>query len=323
MEILVPAAGLSTRYPNMRPKYLLYDYKSEIMLKNAVEQFIGTEHTVTVGILEEHAKRYDALDHIKHNLPNVNVIVLPERTKGPADTVYQILKNFEKGSNFTFLVKDCDSFFTHDVYAGNYICVSGIYQHETLHKLNAKSFVQYNDQGIITDIIEKRVVSDTFCVGGYKFDSSVRYMQAFERLSRKTDEIFVSHIIQDMMARGDTFVTNHVRDYVDVGTAEEWHKFNNKPVIFCAIDGTLIKAQSRFGKNSYYTKPTVLEENYKIIKKHHEEGSQIFFVTAREPQYEDVTRCMLRDLGFDNAVIICGVNNSARWVINDYNEANP
>ena len=63
MEILVPAAGLSTRYPNMRPKYLLYDYKSDLMLKNAISQFEGTKHSVTVGILEEHVTRYDALEH--------------------------------------------------------------------------------------------------------------------------------------------------------------------------------------------------------------------------------------------------------------------
>ena len=134
MEILVPAAGLSTRYPNMRPKYLLYDYKSDLMLKNAVSQFIETGHRITVGILQVHDQQFNAVEHIKNAIPNVNVIVLPEFTKGPADTVYQMLKWFDK-EDFEFLVKDCDSFFTHDIPSGNYVCVSNIASHETLHKL--------------------------------------------------------------------------------------------------------------------------------------------------------------------------------------------
>ena len=90
MEILVPAAGLSTRYPNMRPKYLLYDYKSDIMVKNAVEQFIGTDHHITIGVLEEHDKKYHSMSHIHHGIPNAVVHVLENQTKGPADTIYQM-----------------------------------------------------------------------------------------------------------------------------------------------------------------------------------------------------------------------------------------
>ena len=31
MEIILPAAGLSTRFPNMRPKFTLTDYKGMMM----------------------------------------------------------------------------------------------------------------------------------------------------------------------------------------------------------------------------------------------------------------------------------------------------
>ena len=33
MEIILPAAGLSTRFPNMRPKFTLTDYKGMICLR--------------------------------------------------------------------------------------------------------------------------------------------------------------------------------------------------------------------------------------------------------------------------------------------------
>lgn len=326
MEIIVPAAGLSTRFPNTRPKYLLYDYKHTLMFRNAVEPYYRKAHKIHVGILREHADKYDAREHILGSMPNANVITIEERTKGPAHTVYEILKVATKDFSFdiSFLVKDCDSFFTHEHMEGNFICVSKIDQHETLNRLASKSFVRYNDQGIVTDIVEKNVVSDTFCVGGYAFASSDAFAASYMKLSRNaTSEIYVSHIIQDMILNSATFSLCPVSDYVDVGTAEDWHKYNNKPVIFCDIDGTLVKAQSRFGKYNYNSDPIVLEENYKLIKQHHDNGSQVIFVTAREPFYRPETIKMLTKLGFKNVQIIMGVNNSSRVVINDYNDANP
>ena len=49
----MPCAGLSTRFPNMRPKYLLSDYNNRLMIENAAKNFIG-KYNVTIAILKEH-----------------------------------------------------------------------------------------------------------------------------------------------------------------------------------------------------------------------------------------------------------------------------
>ena len=41
------------------------------------------------------------------------------------------------------------------------------------------------------------------------------------------------------------FLEKQITNYVDVGTAEDWFEYNDRPVIFCDIDGTLIKAQPK------------------------------------------------------------------------------
>lgn len=322
MEIIVPAAGLSTRFPNSRPKYLLFDYEHNIMLRNAVAPFIKN-NSVTIGILKEHADKHNAIEYIKNELPSIGIVVLDEPTKGPADTVYQIIRRMNKGDNFEFLVKDCDSFFNHSYKKGNYVCTSRIDQHEVLKKLHAKSFVQYNEQEIITNIIEKNVVSDTFCVGGYKFESSHKYIESFSKLSERTTELFVSHVIQDLIMNGSTFVINPVFDYTDVGTLQDWVEYNDVPVIFCDIDGTLVKAQNRYGENTYNDSPIVLQQNVDVIKKYVERGSQVIFTTARPKEFCEVTKRMLESLGFSNPYLICGIHSSRRILINDYNETNP
>ncbi len=323
MEIIVPAAGLSTRFPHMKPKYLLFDYKHQMMLCNAVSRYKELGHNINIGILKEHNERYHAKDFIQHELgEDVNIIILDQPTRGPAETVYEIIKRAGLTTE-EILVKDCDSFFDHDIDTGNYVCVSDITKHEVLKKLASKSFVIANEQSIITNIIEKQVVSNTFCVGGYKFESAKAYTESYEEICQHTGEIFVSDVIGRMIDKNYVFSTKEVTNYFDVGTAQDWFEYNDKPVIFCDIDGTLILSQSRVGTNTYYDPPVVLENNVATILEYQNKGSQIIFTTSRPKSVEHITREMLEKLGFKNVQLICGLLNSRRILVNDFNEANP
>lgn len=322
MRVIVPAAGLSTRFPDMKPKYLLYDYKHELMVSNAIRPFLNNDMSVCIGILKEHDEKYDASKYIKHEFgDSVKIVILDNPTKGPADTVFQIIEKLGLYKEPIF-IKDCDSFFDHNISDGNYVCVSNISQHEVLKKIASKSFTISNNQGIITDIVEKEVVSDTFCVGGYKFSSALMYKEAFERINNNR-EIFVSDVIS--VCIGDLKIFNQmpVTNYTDVGTSQDWFEYNNKPVIFCDIDGTIIVSQSRVGINNYNDKPVVLEKNVKRLLELQEKGAQFVFTTSRENEFKSLTRKMLYDLGFKSFDLITGLQNARRILINDYNETNP
>ena len=107
MEIIVPAAGLSTRFPEMKPKYLLYDYKGDLMIRNAIRPYMD-DYTIHIGILKEHDEKYNASELLKYELgEDIIIHILDEPTKGPADTVYQILKKADIRIS-PILIKDCD-----------------------------------------------------------------------------------------------------------------------------------------------------------------------------------------------------------------------
>jgi len=325
MEIIIPAAGLSSRFPGMKPKYLLYDYKHKMMLQRALQPY--QDCNITIGILKEHDEKYYASDFIKHEFGDkfadkVNVIVLDKVTNGPADTVYQILQKSNISDDQEFLIKDCDSFFEHEITQGNYVCVSDISEHEVLNKLASKSFIISNEQGIITNIIEKKVVSNKFCVGGYKFNSVGEYKNTFEKISTEK-EIFVSDVISVMLQNGVVFTEKLVTEYTDVGTSQEWFKYNDRPVIFCDIDGTVVKSQSRVGVNTFDDVPIPLENNVKRLLQLQEQGAQFIFTTARKNQYFVQTDTMLQNLGFENFTLIMDLQNAKRILINDFNVANP
>lgn len=321
MEIIVPAAGLSSRFPGMKPKYLLYDYSHKLMLQSALEPYL--EYNITIGILREHDIAHHASDFIRHEFGDrIKIVVLDEVTNGPADTVYQILKQADIPNAEEFLIKDCDSFFEHEITEGNYVCVSDISEHEVLNKLGSKSFITSNEQGIITNIIEKKVVSNKFCVGGYKFDSVGDYKTTFESISSEK-EIFVSDVISMMLQNNVVFTEKLVSNYVDVGTAQEWFKYNDKPVIFCDIDGTIVKAQSRVGVNTYDDEPIPLQKNVKRLLELQKDGAQFVFTTARKFDYYNQTNDMLHTLGFFEFILIMELQNSKRILINDFNKSNP
>ncbi len=226
MVIIVPAAGLSTRFPNNPPKYLLRDGKGVLMLARAIEPLY--RYRIVAGLLQQHIDEFQALDVLKEEFGNrLMYAVIPTVTRGPADTVYQIMQQVSLSG--ACLVKDCDSYFEHQVWSGNYVCTTTVAEHNVLLELGSKSFVVTNDQQVITDIIEKQVVSDKFCVGGYKFESTAEYMAAFEKISAypAQRELFVSHVIQQMLLEGHIFVNNNVVGYQDVGTLHDWRAYNN------------------------------------------------------------------------------------------------
>jgi hypothetical protein len=225
MEVIVPAAGLSTRFPNMPPKYLLTDNNGNMMIRKAIEPYLN--HHITIGILQEHDEKYNVKEKISDQFykNSIDLVVLPQVTAGPAATIAEIIERTKVIGDF--LIKDCDSYFEHDIIEGNYVCVSKVKENHVLYNLAGKSFVQTNEQGIITDIIEKQVISDKFCVGGYKFKSVEEYMDAYKMVSTTIqDEIFVSHIIQFMLLENNIFFENIVTNYSDVGTIQEWKKYN-------------------------------------------------------------------------------------------------
>jgi bifunctional N-acetylglucosamine-1-phosphate-uridyltransferase/glucosamine-1-phosphate-acetyltransferase GlmU-like protein len=155
MEIIVPAAGLSSRFPNTRPKYSLFSYSGEIMLKKALEPFLK-KHRINIGILKKHDDEFNLKSLIENEIKeDINIVIIEKETLGPADTVFQILEKSNIPDTSEILIKDCDSFFDFDYSVGNFICVARLCDQEVINKPASKSYVISNDQGIVTKIIEK------------------------------------------------------------------------------------------------------------------------------------------------------------------------
>lgn len=318
MEIVVPCAGKSSRFPNLRPKYLLTDFSGNLMIQRVVKQYLDVA-SVTVVILEEHDQEYGVVAKFREIFgTSVKVHALPSPTSGPAETVYASLVNMETKS--PLLVRDSDSFFSHEIVEGNNIFVANLHDYPDLSSVSQKSFTLSNDQDVVLSLVEKRVVSDNFCVGGYQFSSVLDYKLAFERITEKQrySEVFVSHVIDSMINNDVFFKQTHVTDYIDVGTSREWFQFNDRPTFLCDIDGVIIKS-----KFSYNEEVEPIWENVAVMLEKESYGCKLLFVTSRPEIYREKTVATLTNLGFRDFELVMGLNHSSRVLINDFAASNP
>jgi len=318
MEIIIPCAGLSSRFPNLRPKYLLTDYSGKMMIEGAARNFIG-KYSVIITILEEHNKLYNARALLEEAFGDqVKIISLPSVTSGPADTVYQTIKLSGMDLDSSFLIKDSDGFYDADPTEGNAIYVCNLNKNPTIKNVHAKSYTITNEQGIINSVVEKQIVSNNFCAGGYQFNSAREYVNIFENISSTMEnEIFVSHIIDYMIAHDNVFIEQEVTNFYDLGTSTEWFEYNNRPTYFCDIDGTILK-------NKHPSEPwEPLNDNVKVLLEEQSRNCKFVFSTARPKKFESRTKEMLDSLGFINYTLIMEINHCRRVLINDYGPTNP
>ena len=326
MNIIILAAGQSSRFPNTRPKYLLTAYDHRLMIEHCIECFDGVDNPqITVVILREHCTEYQADVFLAEALPHVEVLILEQATNGPTQTTQQAIQQL----NITgpIYVKDCDTFikFEKPITECNGIAVGRLTDYPNLYNVAGKSYVKADTNGIITSVIEKQVVSNLFSVGGYQFRDADAFLQTADKLLKNsTQEIYLSNVIDSMIADGEIFEVVHTHSFEDVGTISDWIMFNRRhPVIFCDIDGVLVRNQSRYGKHKFGTAPEVLHSNVQTLLDQQAQGAQFIFTTARPSAYDVETNAVLLDLGFTDYRLISGINTTNRILINDFDFSNP
>lgn len=325
MAIIVPCAGRSSRFPKMRPKYLLTMYDNELMVEKAIKPYLATED-IHIIILREHALVYDAeiaLNKIYEHHPNVHIHILEKETSGPAETVYRIAKKIPPTT--PLFVKDCDSFFNHSVNYSNHVCVANLTDNLNVTNVAAKSFAVVNDQKMLTNIVEKTVVSNYICVGGYGFAHASEFITSFEKIRScsNNSEIFLSHVIKNLLDI-TSFEIEQVDNYIDVGTHKQYIDYNqSKPTIFCDLDGTVFYNQSHYFSNNYNTEPKPIQAAVNYLLDKEQKGSKIIFTTARPDSAKDITLEALRRCGFKDINVLFNLPHAPRMLINDNSRTNP
>lgn len=323
--LLLPVAGRSSRFPGMRPKWLLTMPDGKLMVEKAIELLNMDDFDRVILIcLKEHIDTYlseialrEILNSFGH--ANIDICVLDEPTSSQSETVAKALKTARV--NGSFFVKDCDNMFSVRFTGKNEIAVIDLNDVELIDAKN-KSYVETNSLGNILNIVEKQVISNFFCCGGYGFSSADAFLNHFDSIS-SDKEVYLSHVIYSMLLGDETFVITKAENYTDWGTAREYrHYVRSFVTIFCDVDGVLFTNGSKFGANGWFTEP--IAENLKSIKALQEKEKLYLVVTSSRPESQiEYISNRLKEVGIRVDKFVMGLPHSKRILINDFSNTNP
>lgn len=131
-----------------------------------------------------------------------NFILLPETTSSPTETIYKAMSTIGWNDRMIF-IKDGDNMFrVDDLELGNYVVTASL-ENMQLVDPQHKSYVKLDEQGFITNCIEKRVVSDKFIAGGYSFSDANLFKVAYENLKKYNSSFYISDIIYWLILNKD------------------------------------------------------------------------------------------------------------------------
>lgn len=236
--LIIPCAGKSSRFPGMPPKWLLNYPDGTLMVEKAIEGLpLQTFDRIIVTAVKEHLERYNATDKINRVFSSklgskYELCILDDFTTCQAETVYKTLKQCNVSGKFA--VKDSDNYIKMEMSENaDYVVGIDIQSFpKEVERLAAKSFLMVNSQKIITDIIEKKIVSQFISIGMYGFGAANLFCEAYEHISKTKgmeNEIYLSHVISYLIgAKKSIYSYVEASEYEDWGTRKDWYAVLNQ-----------------------------------------------------------------------------------------------
>lgn len=327
MNLVIPMAGRSSRFPAMKPKWMLTHPSGQFMVLEAIKGLnLADFENIFFVYLEEH----EELHHFKKGfvdeledsglLKKSKFVALKEATRDQPETVYAGIKM--GGIRGPVFIKDSDNSFDASITPDNCVCFSNLNDCGLIKPKN-KSYIMVNNQGNIVNIVEKQVISPTFCVGGYGFKDAESFVTTLNALP-VNQERYISNVIYQLLLSGENFRAIECENYSDWGTIEDWDRYKRTfATLFVDLDGTLVENSSAHFP-PYIGESPALESNVNIIQQLQASGKfEIIVTTSRPEKYRMETETQLSKLGLKYKYLLMGLQHSKRIIINDYSKSNP
>ena len=142
---------------------------------------------------------------------SVHFVKIDNHTKSQAETIYNAIIGAH--INGAIFIKDADNSFVLDKLPfDNSVCIYSI-EDCTVFEPQHKSYVSIDDNMLITNIIEKRVISKYFNCGGYSFKDVSLFIEAYNHFKDSDCHVYLSHLIYYLMLVKKVIFTPEVATY--------------------------------------------------------------------------------------------------------------
>jgi dTDP-glucose pyrophosphorylase len=227
MNILIPIAGLGSRFPNHSMPKPLIDVFGKPMIQAAIDS-LAVEGKLIFIVRTQHIEQYKIDEQLK-NIYDCEVISVDHLTEGPACTALlaeKIINNDEP-----LIIANCDQIMHWDSETFKSFCIN--YPHDGFvvtyfANTNKNSYAKINKFGFVTDIKEKEIISNISLNGihfwkrGKDFVSSAKEMISMDDRA-PNNEFYIGPSYNYMISKNLKIGIYHIpnEQHWAIGTEED------------------------------------------------------------------------------------------------------
>jgi len=227
MNIVIPMAGIGSRFTAAGytfPKPLI-DVNGKPMIHVVVDNLDIDCHYIFV-VQKEHQKTYDVRSMLDQIVPGCTVIEIDGVTEGACCTVLKAVDLID--NHWPLMIANSDQWmdwdssgFLHEMYGPG--IAGGICTFENTHP--KWSYAKVNTDGFITEVAEKRVISNRATCGVYYWAQGSDFVSSANKMIRKdirtNDEFYLCPVFNEAIADGMKIKEHPVKGMHGLGTPED------------------------------------------------------------------------------------------------------
>ena len=213
--LIIPAAAYTEIDEQFIPEiFKINDIGKMNIISNMIDLPLSDFDKIYIVVNQRIDEIYNIKNMLQVQLKNEEFgdktcIVVIENTRNVVDTVLHTVAQIPY-SKFGVFIKDADASF--NITELNNENTVYTYKLEDVKEINpsSKSYVSTTSDDVVLNIIEKRVISSEFCVGGYYFNDIKKFVDLCERVS-EYDKLYLSNVIYyDILRNGEIYRTEQV-----------------------------------------------------------------------------------------------------------------
>lgn len=248
LNIVIPMAGRGSRFANAGyelPKPLIPIHGHPMIRLVTKNLRPHQPHRFIFLCLQEHIEKHEVDRLLKSWEPGCEIVIVDQVTEGAACTVLLAKELINNGDSL--MIANSDQWVDTDINAYldtmNALKLDGLIM--TMWADDPKwSFVRIDEQGHVTEVVEKEVISNEATVGIYNFRRGADFVAAAEKMiekgARVNGEFYVAPVYNELISRGEAIGYFNIGKVGDgmygLGVPEDLNLFISSPVSAKTID---------------------------------------------------------------------------------------
>jgi HAD superfamily hydrolase (TIGR01509 family) len=231
MNVLIPMAGAGSRFAAQGytfPKPLI-EVRNKPMIQVVVENLNIMANYIFI-VQKEHYEKYNLNYLLNLIAPNCKIVQVDGITEGAACTT--LLAKQYIDSDDKLIIANSDQFIEWDANKTLYSLTAsaldgGILTFKSTHP--KWSFAKVDENGFVTEVAEKKPISDDATVGVYYWKHGKDYVKYAEQMiaanKRVNNEFYVAPTFNEAIADGKKFGIRQIENMWGIGTPEDLNYF--------------------------------------------------------------------------------------------------